>query len=106
MVCHDRASGDDFETASSSGPPRFSLQASHPIRIQVRPGDGKDNQRIRTTIDGRIRLFEGFIECQTCHALLSPMEDFLVAFETKYELCRGCHQLEARSADLLLAGSP
>jgi predicted CXXCH cytochrome family protein len=47
---------------------------------------------MRNVLDSRIRLFQGKIECVTCHDLTETADDLLVRFEAKYDLCTGCHR--------------
>lgn len=87
LICHDR-DGNLPTSLPVFLPvtPRFETHASHPFGIRMSGGDF-----FRPVIDPRIPLFDGNIECLTCHDLGAQNEDLVIAFETKYEMCRGCH---------------
>ena len=88
LFCHDRGRGLPINLPVSLPiAPRFEAHASHPYGVRM-AGAG---DFFRPVIDSRIRLFDGRIECQTCHDLSAQNEDLIVVFETKYEMCRGCH---------------
>jgi predicted CXXCH cytochrome family protein len=64
---------------------------------------GSQSKGLRWKLDPRIRLFDGRIECQTCHLLGAGTDDLLVEFERKYDLCLGCHEFESPRRDILIA---
>lgn len=72
--------------------PRFSEHGTHPVGVPVKTGAGRPGNKIRGEIDGRIRIFNGNIECQSCHNLTARTRGRLVAFEESSDLCLGCHQ--------------
>lgn len=88
LICHDRN-----HTLPTNLPvflpvtPRFETHASHPYGIRMDSG----GDFFRPVIDSRIPLFDDKIECLTCHDLSAETEDLVIRFETKYEMCRGCH---------------
>ena len=94
LNCHDRASESPWLQATTSAPITFQTHASHPYGKLVVPGSGPVGNRMRTEIDPRIPLFDGRIECQTCHDLTSGTKDLLVAFTTPKQMCLGCHDLK------------
>lgn len=71
----------------------FNRHASHPLGIEVVAGSGQDERKLRQNLDPRLRLFDGRLECVTCHSLTAATPDLLVPFEQPYDLCLGCHQL-------------
>ena len=90
LVCHSSSNtGLSGEAAKYS--PRFEEHGSHPVGFQVRAGSGKPGNRIRSHIDERIPLFDGRIECQSCHSLSASNRYRLIPFEDQSDLCRGCH---------------
>lgn len=103
MLCHDRHGEMLSVSLTASNAPRFRMEATHPIRVPVDRGGAGGKMRWR--LDPRIRLIDQRIECQTCHLLSSPVEDLLVEFETKYDLCLGCHQFESQRRDALMAST-
>jgi predicted CXXCH cytochrome family protein len=113
LSCHSqsRSPGQAFTRtlATMASAPRFHEEASHPYGIEVPLGSGTIRTGIRNALDERIRLFQGRIECATCHDLTESADDRLVRFASKYDLCLGCHRngekedvfasLAGRSAD-------
>ena len=55
-------------------------------------GSGRGQNKIRQTLDERIELFDGRIECQTCHSMASQTKYLLADFESATALCQGCHE--------------
>lgn len=106
LNCHDRNSSSDWRTATQAGELTFDLHATHPLGVLVEPGSGMDAARIRRTIDPAIPLFDGRIECQTCHDITAATKDLILPFPSAKDMCLGCHQLKdepAAPADALLA---
>jgi len=98
LRCHSR---DGAEGTPSLPAPRFAEHASHPYGVVVRPGAGDSTNHIRYEIDPRIPLFDGRMECSSCHRLAHGTEDDLVPFSDPYAMCLGCHAQEARPRDRL-----
>jgi predicted CXXCH cytochrome family protein len=73
--------------------PTFTNHSNHPVGVPLVLGSGTDQSRIRSQLDSRLRLFSGRIECQTCHLLSTANPGRLVPFQSKADLCLGCHQL-------------
>lgn len=96
LICHSQSAavsiGELGEHARSA--PRFDEHGSHPVSVPVRPGNGQPGNKICADIDNRIQLFGGRIECQSCHSLTSRNKYRLIAFDSKNDLCRACHQLD------------
>lgn len=88
LICHDRDGNLPTDLpVFLPVTPRFETHASHPFGVRMN-GSG---EFFRSAVDPRIPLFDGNIECLTCHDLGAQNEDLVIAFETKYEMCRGCH---------------
>ncbi len=92
LRCHSGASNSSWQTATEEGILAFNTHASHPFGIRVIPGQGNSTNRIRHDIDPRLPLFDGMMECQTCHLLTAGNEDLMIPFPAKYDLCNGCHE--------------
>ena len=90
LLCHGGAAGDARAQLAASPAPRFAEHASHPFGVAVRPG-GEGGFPVRPRIDARLELFDGRIECQTCHRLGAGTADLLVALDGPDGLCLGCH---------------
>lgn len=93
LNCHAAGTTSDWIDAASERL-TFNLHATHPLGVDVVPGSGQDERRLQASLDPRLRLFEGRIECQTCHSLTAATADLLVPFEQPYDLCLGCHQMD------------
>ncbi|HVP07070.1 MAG TPA: cytochrome c3 family protein [Candidatus Acidoferrum sp.] len=95
LVCHTESSAIPPNVLpAGTAVPRFSDHGYHPLGIIVSPGARASGNRIRAQIDSRIVLFEGRIECQTCHSLTATTRWHLVEFANQTDLCQACHQLE------------
>lgn len=93
ILCH----GENASTNEASDGltiPQFQEHNDHPLGVKVVPGAGEPGNRIRFAIDSRLRLFDGKIECQTCHSLTSQSKGRLRDFSSFTELCSGCHVLD------------
>lgn len=93
LICHSQSRMASDATLNEMISPRFEEHGSHPVGMKVRAGSGQPGNRIRSHIDGRIALFGGKIECQSCHSLSSSAPHRLVAFENESDLCRSCHEI-------------
>lgn len=92
MICHSKQSAPLPIPESDIAPPRFSEHASHPYGIAVRLGKGSSGGRIRPEIDPQIVLYDGRIECQTCHCLTTGNTQLLLSAEqAPTSVCLGCH---------------
>ncbi len=92
--CHDSDSSSAWKQATEELPLTFKTHASHPIGKRIIPGSGPLGNRIQRHLDTRIPLFDGRMECQSCHDLTAPTKDLLIAFAEPKQLCLGCHQLK------------
>lgn len=92
LKCHSNSSDSSWQAATNGEVLAFNTHASHPYSVKVIPGKGNSSNWIAHEIDARLPLFEGKIECQTCHLLTADNDDLMVPFETKYDLCLGCHK--------------
>ncbi len=94
LNCHASGSGSTWQGDAGGESLTFNQHATHPLGVEAVAGSGHDERRLRSPIDPRLRLFDGKVECQTCHSLTGGQRDLLVAFPTQPELCLGCHQLK------------
>ncbi len=92
LRCHSRGGGDPALPASAATAPRFHAEATHAFGETLPLGYATGGYSIRREPDPRILLFGGRIECATCHSVADDVEDLLVRFENKYDMCLGCHE--------------
>lgn len=91
LRCHDRSSASPWRTAADVGP-TFAYHRSHPVGIDLIPGQGDDSVRIRRVPDPRLPLPDGKVECQSCHDLTAATRYRVVDLGGAKELCLGCHE--------------
>ena len=93
MLCHEQNAS---RNAANEGltVPQFQQHNDHPLSVKVVAGSGEPGNRIRFAIDSRLPLFDGKIECQTCHSLSSQSKGRLRDFSSFTELCKGCHLVD------------
>jgi len=104
LNCHSNQSSSSWRDETDGAVIAFSEHASHPFGIQVVPGAGDSSNWITRNIDPRLPLFDGRIECQTCHLLTADNDDLMIPFPTKYDLCKGCHRHHGdRDSGLIVA---
>jgi predicted CXXCH cytochrome family protein len=99
LDCHSRTGGGrstSLQVSLVTTPPQFHEEATHPFGIEVPLGSNGGLIAMRDPLDPRIRLIDGKIECLTCHDLTETAKDALVRFDSKYDLCLGCHQMNNR----------
>ena len=106
LLCHSRHDADVTVLAAAPEPPRFAEHTSHPYGSLVSPGRVTGGYRIRRSIDPRIPLFDGAMECQSCHDIAAKNYDLLVRFDNKYDLCLGCHQRRGDPEAVMAAADP
>lgn len=104
LRCHSHRGGAVNLPVSAAAAPRFHEEATHTLGEPLPLGFATGGYSVRRKVDARIVLVDGRIECQTCHALADDVEDLLVRFETKYDLCLGCHQRHPSGGDPPAAG--
>jgi len=92
LNCHSNRSSSDWQEKTAGAEIVFNEHASHPYGIRVVPGSGNSSNWIALDIDKRLPLFDERLECQTCHLLTAGNDDLMIPFETKYDLCKGCHR--------------
>ncbi len=95
LRCHAAGSGSSWQTQIQGRTLAFNPHASHPYGVMVVPGSGNTVDHIRWEPDQRLPLFDGRLECQSCHLLSAGTQYDLVKYENPYDLCLGCHQHEA-----------
>lgn len=98
LACHSSSPDRSVftEVSFNATPPRFHTEATHPYGVEVPLGSNAGIIRMRDPLDPRIRLIDGKIECLTCHDLTETAKDALVRFDSKYDLCLGCHDMGNR----------
>lgn len=94
LYCHSQSSSSEWRHAISVRTQTFDAHASHVVGVRVIPGSGPIGNQMRRRIDPRIPLFEGRMECQSCHSLTAGTKNHLLAFERPMDMCLGCHQLK------------
>ncbi len=105
LNCHSKSSTSAWQQKTDGAVLAFNEHASHPYGIDVIPGAGNSSNWIARDIDPRLPLFDGKMECQTCHLLTAGTDDLLRPFEAKYDLCKGCHRQYGDKTDrALVAG--
>ncbi|PKK85080.1 MAG: hypothetical protein CVT49_00635 [candidate division Zixibacteria bacterium HGW-Zixibacteria-1] len=85
LICHSTRS-DAFPDLVKAGlnPPSFDEHASHPFGVSAKAGGVEINEE-------KVVLYEGRIECQSCHEFENPKNGELAVFEYPGETCRVCH---------------
>jgi predicted CXXCH cytochrome family protein len=94
LNCHADDSGSTWQGEAGGQTLKFNQHATHPLGVLAVAGSGRDERKLRSPIDPRLRLFDEKVECLTCHSLTGGQPDLLVAFPSQPELCLGCHQLK------------
>jgi len=93
LYCHDSGSSSPWRNATDAER-AFNPHASHPVGVAVVPGRGNAVDHISWDPDPRLPLFNGRMECQSCHLLTAGTPYDLIAYENAYDLCLGCHTHE------------
>lgn len=107
LLCHSRHDADAVALAAVvDAPPRFVEHASHPYGAAVKPGATSGGFRVRRVLDPRLPLYDGRMECQTCHDITDDADDLLVRFDAPTDLCLGCHQRQTRVESVVAAVEP
>lgn len=91
LRCHDADQQLPDVLDAAWDPPRPHVQASHPFGIPVR-STGQGGFGIRASIDPRLVLVDGKIECTTCHDIYRETDDMLVDLGSTSAFCQGCHE--------------
>ena len=88
LQCHANQSSSKTHEGEVVTAIHINSSASHvvgvPVRIKGDDGSKAFNQQ-------ELSLFEGKMECQTCHRLNAGTKYCLVRFEQDYDLCWSCH---------------
>ena len=92
LNCHSNLTATNWQAMAPGKALAFNQHASHPYGVRVIPGKGDTSNWIAKEIDPRIPLFEGRLECQSCHLLTAGNDDLMIPFPAKYDLCKGCHR--------------
>jgi predicted CXXCH cytochrome family protein len=100
LSCHDGAIAGDAgggrrsPTTGFVGPGALGIGVSHPVSI---PHDAFSARgqfmalRPRASLDPRLRLFDGAVECATCHSPYAGDGHLLTMPNQRSELCLSCH---------------
>ena len=91
LLCHARGATVDRNMINLSDIPSFNRHQGHPLGVRVVGNAGDGGYTVRAEIDAGLQLFNGRIECQTCHSLTSSNQALTAAFNDASELCTGCH---------------
>lgn len=92
LICHsNRSTTLDFP-GPIGNPPRFADHANHPYGIPLGMAGNDPGSGSKPRTDSGLLLFEGRIECQTCHRLTSDNKDLLATTENEKPICDGCHK--------------
>ena len=94
LRCHDRDSTSPWRQAAAGAAPLFDGHRSHAVGVPVDLGAGDHMVSIRRELDPRIRLFDGDMECQTCHQLATRTRYALAPVDSPKALCLGCHEFK------------
>ncbi len=104
LLCHSKHDADPTALRMVSTTPRFNEHASHPYGAVVAPGRSTGGFRIRRDVDPRLPLYDGRMECATCHDITDDAPDLLVRYESPTDLCMGCHR-RTPGADMNVAAA-
>ncbi len=97
LQCHSESRATDWQEQGGQVL-SFSEHATHPFGMEVVAGAGSFAHRIRRQPDPTIPLFEGRIECATCHQLAGQQKDRVRTAGSPRDLCLGCHQFRDQDA--------
>jgi len=89
LTCHDQNSSGEVSSGIPADWPRLNVHASHPFGVDLFQFAGSGSFDLR--VDPNIALFNGKIECATCHRMDSQGDDLLVANGDYEALCSSCH---------------
>ena len=92
LLCHAADSGSSWQKSFPTAATTFNRHTSHPLGVPNRATRPANAFLIRRDPVRKLPLFEGRIECQTCHQITTRNEDLVVTFGEKQDLCLGCHQ--------------
>ncbi len=97
LSCHDGSLSTDAEVNASGVRWEHSggIGVSHPIGIEYNEISRRKHRAYHpaSSIDRRIKLFDGKIGCQTCHTHYSEVPHLLVMDNKRSRLCLQCHNL-------------
>ncbi len=92
LLCHSERSRQNLDGYGEI--PQFDGRHTHPTGVTMVTSAPNEGSRIKPIVDARVQLFEGKIECQTCHSLSAQTQFHLAGFSDRNELCRACHQFD------------
>ena len=100
LECHDGTLASNVGAHTGKRGLSIGKASSHPVgvRYPMVPGNiisGKRSSNLRgfSSVDKRIRLFDGKVGCGSCHNPYSKNEKFLVIDPKGGRLCRSCHDM-------------
>lgn len=97
LSCHDGtvASNAVHTEYGTGGKVSGVIGIGHPVGVPYRvsnPGDSDVTLRPAASLDSRIRLFNGQVNCGSCHNLFSKEDNLLVMSNYRSALCLSCHR--------------
>lgn len=92
LTCHAAERTATLGNENSKSAPRFHVSASHVFGQTMVPGVSRPGSafRIQNNIPAHLLIFDGKIECQTCHSMISE-NGYLLSQTTEDGLCGSCH---------------
>ncbi|MEW6413184.1 MAG: hypothetical protein AB1483_12060 [Candidatus Zixiibacteriota bacterium] len=96
LICHSQTAAQISEEIAhfAQDAPRFKEHGSHPVGVEVVPGAGEPGNAIADQISQEIQLFNGRIECPSCHSLSAGYAKARLVCSSQNELCRACHKVD------------
>lgn len=90
LTCHSNERSGGSEAARNA--PRFHVSASHVFGQTMTAGVSRPGSafRIQNDIPTHLSIFDGKIECQTCHSMNSD-NNYLLSQTIEDGLCGSCH---------------
>ena len=92
LQCHGADSRSSWQENCSQAVGTLKLHNTHPLGIPNRATRPVNAYLVRNPPDRRLSLYEGRIECQTCHQITTRTPDLVVTISENQDLCLGCHQ--------------
>lgn len=93
LECHDGTVAPD--AANHRVLTDFRPEADHPVGVRYQPAPhrraGESPLRPQSSLDSRIRLFQGQVGCGSCHSVYSSEPTRLVMSNSRSQLCLSCH---------------
>jgi len=97
LICHDGTLSQDTgnRVAGANWEHSAGIGVSHPIGIDYSASFFKSPRRLHnmSSVDKRIKLFQGKVGCQSCHSHFSKLPHMLVMENDGSRLCLQCHNV-------------